>query len=149
MRRILAALACAGLATVGCSGSSDGPSEPAASIDDALPGVPTGVRLLVMTDDGAILNTAPDGGSAVVVRPGGGLEVEPRQPVWSPNGRSVAWVEVGTGGPPALSRLVTSRPDGSGRREVQVDTGMFFLQWDPTSSRVAYLGSYRDAIGMG
>ena len=61
----------------------------------------------------------------------------------------VAWVEIGTAAPPASSTLVTSRPDGSSRREVVVDTGTFFLQWDPTSSRLAYLGSFRGTVGMG
>jgi Tol biopolymer transport system component len=150
MRRIAAALAGIAVLAVACTGGSvpEGPAGPAPSVD-ILPGVARGIRLLVLTDDGEVLTTARDGGSAIVLRPGGGLDVEARQPVWSPDGRTVAWVEVGTGGPPASSLLVTSRPDGSGRREVQVDTGMFFLQWDPTSSRVAYLGSYRDAVGMG
>jgi hypothetical protein len=148
MKRIVVALAGAGMLAVGCSATPEGPARPAPSVD-VLPGVPTGMRLLVLTDDGTVLTTGRDGGSAIVLRPGGGLDVEARQPVWSPDGGTVAWVEVGTGGPPATSLLVTSRPDGSDHREVRVDTGMFFLGWDPTSSRVAYLGSYRDAIGMG
>ena len=147
MRRTFATLVCAGLAVVGCT-APRGPARPLPSVD-VLPGVPTGVRLLVLTDDGTVMTTSPDGGSQIVLRAGGGLDVEARQPVWSPDGQTVAWVEVGTGGPPAASRLVTSRPDGSGHREVDVDAVMFFVQWDPTSSRVAYLGSYENAIGMG
>lgn len=148
MRRPLIALWAIGMLVVACTATPEGPAVPAPSVD-VLPGVPKGVRLLVLTDDGTVLTTAPDGGSAIVLRPGGGLDVEARQPVWSPDGTTVAWVEVGTGGPPASSLLVTSRPDGSAHREIRVDTGMFFLQWDPTSSRVAYLGSYQNAIGMG
>jgi TolB protein len=149
MKRILAAVACAGLLAAACTGRApEGATGPVPSVD-VLPGVPTGMRLLVLTDDGTLLTTARDGGSRVVLRPGGGLEVEARQPVWAPDGRTIAWVEVGTGGPPASSLLVTSRPDGSAHREVRVDAGMFFLGWDPTSSRLAYLGSYQGAIGMG
>jgi Tol biopolymer transport system component len=44
---------------------------------------------------------------------------------------------------------VTSPPERSERTEVEVDAAMFFLQWDPTSRRVAYLGSVGDAIGAG
>jgi TolB protein len=149
MKRILAAVACAGLVVAACTGGApEGATGPVPSVD-VLPGVPTGARLLVLTDDGAVLTTARDGGSRVVLRPGGGLEVEAHQPVWAPDGQTVAWVEVGTGGPAAASTLVTSRPDGSGQREIRVDAGMFFLGWDPTSSRLAYLGSYQGAIGMG
>ena len=148
MKRILAALASVGLLAAACTSESDGPSEPAPSVD-VLPGVPTGMRLLVLTEDGTVLTTAPDGGSRVVLRQGGALDVGARQPVWAPDGQTVAWVEIGTGGPAGASQLVTSRPDGTGHREVRVDTGMFFLGWDPTSSRVAYLGSYEGGIGMG
>jgi hypothetical protein len=47
------------------------------------------------------------------------------------------------------SQLVTTDPMGSGRTEYPVDTATFFLQWDPTSSRIAYLGNFRGSIGMG
>ena len=148
MKRTLAALASVGLLTAACTGEPSGPSEPAPSVD-VLPGVPTGMRLLVLTDDGTLLTTARDGGSRIVLRRGGGPDMEARQPVWAPDGQTVAWVEVGTGGPPATSQLVMSHPDGTALREVRVDAGMFFLGWDPTSSRLAYLGSYEGGIGMG
>lgn len=132
-----------------CTGNApDGPSGALPSVN-ALPGPVTGDRLLVLMDDGRLLTTDPDGGAEISLRGETDLDVEARQPVWSPDGASVAWVEIGTAGPPASSTLVTSRPDGSARREVEVDAGAFFLQWDPTSSRVAYLGSFRDAVGMG
>jgi TolB protein len=148
MKRVRALVLVAGSLAASCTGDAAGPSEPAPSVD-VLPGVPTGMRLLVLTDDGTLLTSSPDGGSRIVLRPGGEQAVEARQPVWAPDGGTVAWVEVGTGGPAATSWLITSHPDGSAQREVQVDTGMFFLGWDPTSSRVAYLGSYGDGIGMG
>ncbi len=100
-------------------------------------------------DDGSLLTVDRDGGAATSLRGEEDPDLEARQPVWSPDGAAVAWVEIGTAAPPASSTLVTSRPDGSGRREVLVDTGAFFLQWDPTSSRLAYLGSFRGTVGMG
>jgi TolB protein len=100
-------------------------------------------------DDGGVITVGPDGSAIMSLAENRGVDVEARHPVWSPDGASVAWVEIGTAAPPASSTLVTSRPDGSGRREVVVDTGTFFLQWDPTSSRLAYLGSFRGAVGMG
>jgi TolB protein len=147
--RCAAALVAIAAFAAACTGSApDGPSGALPSLD-TLPDASPGDRLLVLLDDGSIVTVEPDGGGRVALRRDEGLDVEARQPVWSPDGRSVAWVELGTAGPPLSSTLVTSRPDGSGRSEVVVDTGTFFLQWDPTSSRIAYLGNFRDAIGMG
>ena len=75
--------------------------------------------------------------------PPGGDAIEIQHPVWSPDGRSVAWAEIEIGDQDASSRIVTSDRDGSGRVEFPVETGTFFLQWDPTSSRIAYLGNFQ------
>jgi hypothetical protein len=147
MRRILAGLAGAALLGAACTGAPAGPTSPARSLD-VLPDV-AGDRLLVLTDDGTILTIAPDGGDPVVLRRPGPIDVEASQPVWAPDGSAVSWVELSTGGPPATSVLVTSPPERSARTEVRVDAAMFFLQWDPTSSRVAFLGSFQGAIGAG
>lgn len=138
------------LIAIACTGSAapDGPSGALPSLA-TFPGPITGDRLLVLMDDGSILTVDREGGAGIPLRGEEDLDLETRQPVWSPDGALVAWVEIGTAVPPASSTLVTSRPDGSSRREVVVDTATFFLQWDPTSSRLAYLGSFRGAVGMG
>ncbi len=87
--------------------------------------------------------------ASISLAPSRGIDVEARQPVWSPDGRSVAWAELEIGDQGASSRVVTSAPDGSARTEFPVDTGTFFLEWDPTSSRIAYLGNFQGTIGMG
>jgi TolB protein len=144
-----AAIVLAGILAVACTGNApDGPSGALPSVE-ALPEPVRGERLLVLLDDGSIVTTGPDGEDTVTLRGATDLDLEARQPVWSPDGSSVAWVEIGTEAPPAASTLVITRPDGSGRREMNVEAGAFFLQWDPTSSRLAFLGSYVDRIGMG
>ena len=77
----------------------------------------------------------------------GGIEIEVRHPIWSPDGAPWRGFEQGDEGP--ASRIVTSDPTGRGRTEFPVDTATFFLQWDPTSSRIAYLGNFGGSIGMG
>ena len=132
-----------------CTGSApDGPADALRSLG-TFPGPITGDRLLVLMDDGSILTVGRDGGAGILLRGEDDPEFETRQPVWSPDGALVAWVEIGTAAPPASSTLVTIRHDGSSRREVVVDAATFFLQWDPTSSRLAYLGSFRGTVGMG
>jgi hypothetical protein len=147
VRRRAALIAMAALVAACTSTAPDGPIGPLPSLG-AFPGAVTG-ELLVLMDDGSILTVGRDGDVANRLRGADDLDFETRQPVWSPDGALVAWVEIGTAAPPASSTLVTSRPDGSSRREVIVDAGTFFLQWDPTSSRLAYLGSFRGAVGMG
>lgn len=131
-----------------CTGADEGMGELPSSA--ALPPVAAeGDRLLVIRNDGNLVTMRPDGSDVVPLTSGAGESLSVRQPTWSPDGRSVAWVElVSEGGPPQAS-LATSGPSGLDRREVALDVGAFFLEWDPTSSRVAYLGSVLGTIGMG
>jgi Tol biopolymer transport system component len=148
LRRSAALIATVAL-VVACTGSApEGPS-------GALPSLATfphpiaGDRLLVLKDDGSIVTLGPDGSEVMQLAAGRGIDVETRQPVWSPDGRSVAWAELELADQGTSARLVTTAPDGSSRTEFPVETGTFFLQWDPTSSRIAYLGNFQGAIGMG
>jgi Tol biopolymer transport system component len=102
-------------------------------------------------DDGSVITAGVDGSDvrSLTGHAADGVTVEVRHPVWSPDGRSVAWAELEIGDQGPRSRIVTSDPDGSGRTEFPVDTGTFFLQWDPTSSRIAYLGNFQGRVGMG
>lgn len=131
-----------------CTNDANGPSGALPSLG-TFPRPIEGDRLLVLKDDGSIITVGPDGSQVIALATSPRTDVETRQPVWSPDGRSVAWAELETGAQGASSRLVTSAPDGSARTEFPVETGTFFLQWDPTSTRIAYLGNFEGAIGMG
>ena len=148
MRARIASLAL-GLVVAGCT-TPQGPSG-ALSSQAGLPQVAaTGDRLLVIREDGNLVTMLPDGTDVVALtrRAGQGLSV--RQPTWSPDGHSIAWVElVSEGGGPEQAVFATAGPSGLDRREIQLDVGAFFLQWDPTGQRVAYLGSVQGTIGLG
>ncbi len=132
-----------------CTGSApEGPSGALPSLS-TFPHPISGDRLLVLKDDGSIVTIGPDGSAPIPLVPSRGIDVETRQPVWSPDGRSVAWAELELADQGASSRVVMSAPDGSSRTEFPVETGTFFLEWDPTSSRIAYLGNFQGTIGMG
>ena len=155
VRRALGLMGAAVL-TVACTqgGSADdlpsptsSPSRGSTIVPD--PGPVRGERLLVLMDDGGVVTAGPDGGDVRSLVDDPGVEIEVRHPVWSPDGRSVAWAELEIGDQGARSRIVTSEPDGSARTEFPVDTGTFYLQWDPTSSRIAYLGNFQGRVGMG
>jgi hemoglobin len=155
VRRALGPFAVAALALACTQGGPGLPSETHAPTRSPAvtpaPGPIRGERLLVLMDDGNVAVVGADGGGLrrLTEYASNGVTVEVRHPVWSPDGRSVAWSELEIGDQGARSRIVSSGPDGSRRTEFPVDTGAFFLQWDPTSSRIAYLGNFQGSVGMG
>ena len=146
-RRGAAAIAILALAAACTGGAPEGPAGALPS-DGGLEPVGDD-RLLVLMDDGSIVTTAPDGSAVRSLAQAGGIEVEVRHPIWSPDGHAVAWAEFEQGEEGPASRVVTSDPTGHDRTEFPVDTATFFLQWDPTSSKIAYLGNFGGSIGMG
>lgn len=109
------------------------------------PTVSTTDRLIVLGDDGNLRSMAPDGSNVVPLTTDAGPDVQIAQPVASPDGGSLAWVEIRSGQP---SVVVASR---SGQRLQTVPMGIvpFFMQWDPTSTNIAYLGNAPQGLGMG
>ena len=142
--------------TVACTqgGSAESPGTPPPSRSPSVTpdlGSIRAERLLVLMDDGNVVVVRADGGDPhrLTEFDSDAVTVEVRHPVWSPDGRSVAWAELEIGDQGARPRIVSTDPDGSRRTEFPVDTGAFFLQWDPTSSRIAYLGNFQGSVGMG
>jgi WD40 repeat protein len=109
------------------------------------PSVATADRLIVLGDDGNLRSMAPDGTNVVPLTTDAGPDVQIAQPVASPDGASLAWVEIRSGVP---SVVIASR---SGQLLQTVPMGIvpFFMQWDPTSTNVAYLGNAVQGLGMG
>ena len=88
---------------------------------------------------------APDGTDVVPLTTDAGPDVVIDQPVASPDGRYLAWVEIRSGQP----SLVTATRSGQRLQSVPMGIVPFFLQWDPTSTNIAYLGNAQSGIGMG
>lgn len=101
----------------------------------------TAGRLVVIDEAGGIRTLRPDGSEVSVLAEGAGPSVRFTQPTWSPDGRRVAWSRVEATDGELSASLVTSAADGSELTEAPTDVAAFYLFWDPTSSRVAYLGS--------
>jgi hypothetical protein len=116
----------------------------------AAPGSPSPVvstadRLIVLGDDGNLRSVAPDGTNVVPFTTDAGPAVQIDQPVASPDGRYVAWVEIRNGQP----SVVTASRTGQLLQRVPMGLAPFFLQWDPTSANIAYLGNAAQGLGMG
>jgi TolB protein len=116
---------------------SDSPPPSVASDVRGLTG-----RLAILDASGHLITLNPDGSREVVL-----AEVEAglsqvRQPTWSPNGRRVAWVHLEVTEVGALSAVIaTASGDGTEPSGARTAVVPFYLSWDPTSSRIAYLGS--------
>ena len=95
-------------------------------------------RIAVLDRLGTLTAFDADGSDAIVLAgsaPGGAFV---RQPTWSPDGARIAWVRLASGGTSAA--LMTTAADGTRPTETPVAAAPFYLSWDPTSSRIAYLG---------
>jgi hypothetical protein len=116
------------------------PESPGASVPSIGPGVP-GVpgRIAVVDERGNLITFDPDGSDVAVVAEAVAGESEVRQPTWSPSGDRIAWVRLAlaVGG---TTSVVTAAPDGTMTTETPTTVVPFYLSWDPTSSRIAYLG---------
>jgi TolB protein len=127
-----------------------GPSEAAATspaTEGSAPTVPSEVeglrgRLAILDEGGNLVTMDPDGSNEVTL-----AEIEPgrsqvRQPSWSRDGNSVAWVHLHVTEASTLAvGVATSTADGKKPTESRTLVTPFYLSWDPTSSRIAYLGS--------
>jgi TolB protein len=102
-------------------------------------------RLAVIDGSGSLLSLEPDGSDAVVLA-AGTSSVGLRQPAWSPDGRRLAWVRMEAAGQEVVSTLATSGPKGERPTRARARFAPFYLSWDPTSSRVAFLGSRRPSL---
>lgn len=135
---------------VGCTGApwdtpppSAGPqtgASPAAPAPPEAAGVPGAPgRIAVLDADGTLTAFDADGsGEPVVLDESDPGEIFVRQPTWSPDGARIAWVRIGDNGTSAT--LMTTSAAGTRPTETPVAAAPFYLSWDPTSSRVVYLG---------
>ncbi len=105
------------------------PAQPGSDADDD-----GGHRIVVQHADGRLTTIAPDGSDERPLTEEG-APVTASEPVWSPDGGRLAWVEV-TG---QDATLVSARFDQSGRVEYDLGTPASYLAWDISSTRVASL----------
>jgi TolB protein len=147
--RTLALVATTFVLVAGCTGepwdaSTDastggGTEEPSTAPSPRIAGVP-GVpgRIAALDETGTLTAFDADGSDAVVLAESQPDAFVVRQPAWSPDGARIAWVRLAANGTSA--DLVTTAADGSGPTETPMTAAAFYLSWDPTSARVAYLG---------
>jgi TolB protein len=108
-------------------------------------------RLAVLNAEGNLVTLDPDGSRVVVLDEIEAGRSQVRQPTWSPDGDRVAWVHVEVADDETLEAVLATST-GDGDRPTEATTGAivpFYLSWDPTSSRIAYLGGREADIEVG
>ena len=116
--------------------SADEPASPDAAGRISAPG-----RLAVVDADGSLSTMRADGSGRSEMPDADGRAV---QPAWSPDGDRLAWVvqltsETGVGG-----AIVVAGPRGEQPVVTRTPFLPYYLSWDPTGDRVAFLGAGGD-----
>ena len=110
-----------------------------------------GGRLAVIDASGRLVTMTPDGTDPTVLAAVDRGTSEIQQPSWSRDGSRLAWVHLETLASGAVEGSVaTARHDGSRATRTRTEIVPYYLNWDPTSSRIAYLGPLTSAeVGFG
>ncbi len=104
-----------------------------------LGGLPASDRIVVATGSGQVYLIDPDGQQRLDLSPAGGL-----QPVWSPDGRRIAWSQID----PAGFSIASVNADGSEPRRAQTLFSGYFGYWSPTSRSLGFLGNAPPGTGL-
>jgi Tol biopolymer transport system component len=113
---------------------SIGQPTPSPSPDvSALPG-----RIAVLDASGTLTVFEADGSHPTVIAGSDPDVTLVRQPTWSRDGTRIAWVGLEADGTSAT--VMTAAIDGTRSTDTVVAAAPFYLSWDPTSSRIVYLG---------
>ncbi|MGZ8631556.1 MAG: TolB family protein [Actinomycetota bacterium] len=111
--------------------------------DDATAEAPVSApgRLAVVGVDGSLATMRADGTDRVDVSEGAGPSL---QPTWSPDGDRLAWVVQKTGDDGVSGAIVVAGARGEDPVVTPTPFLPYYLSWNPTGDRVAFLGAGGD-----
>ncbi len=95
-------------------------------------------RIAVLDASGTLTVFEADGSQPTVIAGSDPDVTLVRQPTWSRDGTRIAWVGLDADGTSAT--VMTAAFDGTQTTDTVVAAAPFYLSWDPTSSRIVYLG---------
>ncbi|MCE7988822.1 MAG: hypothetical protein DYG89_47310 [Caldilinea sp. CFX5] len=99
-------------------------------------------RLLVQGVDGNLFTINPDGTERLDLTTDASRNRTYSQATWSTTGARIGWTRVDESAAGYRSALITSRADGSARREAETTFAPFYLYWSPDDSKLAYLSNW-------
>lgn len=108
-------------------------------------GVANGLVLVLDRDGGADAVASYQADGTMVASYSTGSDGAIVQPIWSPDGRRIAWATSDDG---LAWELITIAVDGTGRRSHQLPGRPDYITYDPTASRVLALTPSPDGFGL-
>jgi hypothetical protein len=106
-------------------------------------------RLLITDAQGGLITIRADGSEPSRLVEGDPATLRVEEAAWAPDGARVAWSQLAQTISGAAPRVVMSTPEGGDRVGVSLGVLPFYLAWDPTSTRLSYLGDGGSDIEMG
>jgi Tol biopolymer transport system component len=100
-------------------------------------------RIAVLDSRGTLTVFDADGSDQALIAGSDAGSTLVRQPTWSPDATRIAWVGLDPDGTSAT--VMTAAADGTRPTDTPVAAAPFYLSWDPTSSRIVYLGGSASA----
>lgn len=125
--------------------TSSVPASSSAALEPSASGAePHGGRLAIVQSDGALYTARSDGSDRTELAEGGDPAVTAAQPAWSPDGSKLAWVIRDASAGPSIGAIAVAGPRGEDLVVSPTPFAPYYLSWDPTGTRVAFLGSSGD-----
>lgn len=111
------------------------------------PGEPAGNRIVVEGLDGNLFTVHPDGSRRIKLTSDAGPTRDYRIPTWSPDATSVAAARTDFTTGRSANALVNLAQDGSGQTESPAPYAPFFISWNKSGQRIAYLSNWESLDG--
>lgn len=106
-------------------------------------------RIALLREDGHIVIVKPDGSGETDLTASPGATESFRYPTWSPDGRTLAYVEFGSEDGEITSAIHLATAAGEHLRRIETEFPPFYLFWSPTSHVLAFLSNWApDTIAL-
>jgi TolB protein len=107
-------------------------------------------RLVVLGADGNVSTMDPDGGNPVALTTDAADGRTYLYPTWSPDGNSIAFVElmVEGGNTPGESALHIVGADGAAVQRIPTEFPPFYLFWSPTGETLGFLSNWDSGMAL-